>query len=140
MTIVVDTNVVVSAAFWPTSEDRRCFVLLARRKCRIAVTQVILREYRSVALRVGRRECPGKDPGPLLDWIERVALFVEPALLGKRRSRDARDDPFLACALTSRAEFIVTKDKDLLALNRPFGVRIVTPRDFVRRLGPGNPK
>ena len=38
MTIVVDTNVVVSAAFWPKSEDRRCFVLLARRKCRLAVT------------------------------------------------------------------------------------------------------
>jgi len=38
VTIVVDTNVVVSAAFWPKSEDRRCFVLLARRKCRLAVT------------------------------------------------------------------------------------------------------
>ena len=42
MTIVVYTNVVVSAAFWPKSEDRRCFVLLARRKCRLAVTEVIL--------------------------------------------------------------------------------------------------
>lgn len=55
MTIVVDTNVVVSAAFWPKSEDRRCFALLARRKCRLAVTHVILREYRSVAARIGRR-------------------------------------------------------------------------------------
>ncbi len=36
MTVVVDTNVVVSAALWPKSEDRRCFVLLARRKCHLA--------------------------------------------------------------------------------------------------------
>jgi predicted nucleic acid-binding protein len=42
VTVVVDTNVVVSAAFWPRSEDRRCFVLLARRKCRLAVTEVVL--------------------------------------------------------------------------------------------------
>ena len=109
MTIVVDTNVVVSAAFWPKSEHRRCFTSLARRKCRLAVTKVILDEYRSVAARIGRRECPERDPAPFLDWIEHVALLVEPSPLGKRRSRDAKDDPFIACALATRAEFIVTK-------------------------------
>lgn len=134
MIVVVDTNVVVSAAFWPRSEDRRCFVLLARRKCRLAVTEVILDEYHALAVRIGRRECPDKDPTPFLDWIERVALLVQPAPLGKRRSRDAKDDPFLACALASHAEFIVTKDKDLLALEKPFGVEVVTPREFYRRL------
>jgi putative PIN family toxin of toxin-antitoxin system len=134
VTIVVDTNVVVSAAFWPKSEDRRCFVLLARRKCRLAVTTAILEEYRTLAARIGRREYPDKDPNPFLDWIERVALLVEPSPIGKQRSRDAKDDPFLACALASRAEFIVTKDKDLLALDKPFGVAIVTPREFYRKL------
>lgn len=134
MTVVVDTNVLVSAAFWPKSEDRRCFVLLARRRCRLAVTGTILDEYRTLAARIGRRECPDKDPTPFIDWIERVALLVEPSPLGKRRSRDAKDDPFLACALASRAEFIVTKDKDLLALEKPFGVEILTPREFYRRL------
>ena len=134
MTIVVDTNVVVSAAFWPKSEDRRCFVLLARRKCRLAVTEVILEEYRTLVARIGRRECPDRDPTPLLDWIERVALLVEPVPLGRRRSRDVKDDLFLACALASRAECIVTKDKDLLALEKPFGVEILTPRAFYRKL------
>jgi putative PIN family toxin of toxin-antitoxin system len=134
--VVVDTNVVVSAAFWPRSEDRRCFVLLARRKCRLAVTKAILDEYRALATRIGRRECPDKDSTPFLDWIERAALLVEPSPLGKRRSRDAKDDPFLDCALASRAEFIVTKDKDLLALEKPFGIKIVTPREFYRKLEP----
>jgi putative PIN family toxin of toxin-antitoxin system len=132
--VVVDTNVVVSAAFWSRSEDRRCFVLLARRKCRLAVTEAILDEYRTLATRIGRRECPDKDPAPFLDWIGRVALLVEPSPLGKRRSRDVKDDPFLACALASRAEFIVTKDKDLLALEKPFGVETVTPRELYRRV------
>lgn len=133
MIVVADTNVVVSAAFWPRSEDRRCFVLLARRRCRLAVTEAILDEYRAVAVRIGRRECPDRDPAPFLDWIERVALLVEPSPLGKPRSRDVTDDPFLACALTGRAEFIVTKDKDLLDLGKPFGIEIVSPREFYRR-------
>ena len=47
MIVVVDTNVVVSAAFWPRSQDRRCFVLLARRKCRLAVTEAILDELKA---------------------------------------------------------------------------------------------
>ena len=134
MIIVVDTNVVVSAAFWPRSEDRRCFLLLARRRCRLAVSEVILQEYRTLAARIGRPECPDKDPTPFLDWIERVALLVEPSPLGKQRSRDVKDDAFLACALASHAEFIVTKDKDLLALEKPFGVEILRPREFHRRL------
>jgi uncharacterized protein len=134
--IVADTNVVISAAFWPKSEDRRCFVLMARRKCRLAVTEVILHEYRALAVRIGRRECPDRDPTAFLDWIESTALLVEPAPLGKQRSRDAKDDPFLACALASRAELIVTKDKDLLELGKPFGVTVLTPRELYRRLEP----
>lgn len=51
MTIVVDTNVVVSAGFWPKSEDRKLFLLLARRKCRMAVTHSILDEWRIVTPR-----------------------------------------------------------------------------------------
>ena len=66
MIVAVDTNVMVSAAFWPRSEDRRCFVLLARRKCRLAVTEAILDEYRTLATRIGGREFPDKDPTPFL--------------------------------------------------------------------------
>lgn len=135
MNLVVDTNVVVSAAHWPASEDRRCFLLLARRGFRLAVTVPILEEYRNVTARVGLRECPMVNPLPFLDWIERVGLLVEPARLGKQRSRDAKDDPFLACALASGAAFIVTKDRDLLALGKPFGVETITPRGFSRRIG-----
>lgn len=63
-----------------------------------------------------------------------MALLVDPSPLGKRRNRDAKEDPFLACALASHAEFIVTKDKDLLALEKPFGVETVTPRESYRRV------
>jgi predicted nucleic acid-binding protein len=79
--MVLDTNVVVSAAFWPKSEDRRCLVLLARRKCRLAVTEVVLREYRALAARIGRRECPGRTsesvtrpPGGLLQSSSKSSI------------------------------------------------------------------
>lgn len=51
-------------------------------------------------------------------WLRLKAKWVEPAPLGKRRSRDAKDDPFLACALSAKAGFVVTRGDDLLALGK----------------------
>ena len=53
--------------------------------------------------------------------------------MGKARSRDPKDDIFLACALSARARFIVSSDQDLLKLGKPFGIEIVQPAQFIAR-------
>src|SRR5438477_1467141 len=116
MIVVIDTNVFVSAAFWPQGESRRCFYLLARRRFQLAVTPAILEEYRELASRIRRAEFPEKDPQPFLDWVEEKSLHFAPALLGKQRSKDMKDDIFLAGALASGAALIVSKDHHLLDL------------------------
>jgi len=60
--------------------------------------------------------------------------MVSPAPLGKQRSRDAKDDPYLACALAAPASFLVSRDEDLLVLGKPFGIEIITPRELLTRL------
>jgi predicted nucleic acid-binding protein len=60
-----------------------------------------------------------------------VAHFVSPAALGKQRSRDLKDDRYLACALGAGAKLLVSNDRDLLALQKPFGVAIVTPVELL---------
>ena len=129
MNVVIDTNVVVSAIFWP-GESRQCLSHWAKRRFHLAITTLILDEYCEIAHRLGRR-FPTVNPGPWLEWIEAKAKVFEPALVGRRRSRDPDDDLFLSCALASKAPIIVSKDQDLLVLERPFGVRILEPRQFV---------
>lgn len=73
------------------------------------------------------------NPEPWLKWIESKAKVYEPAAVGKQRSRDRDDDPFLACALASGAKAIISKDADLLVLEKPFGIEILTPREFLAR-------
>lgn len=135
MTVVFDTNVFVSAAISQTGSARRCFVLLARRKFQLAVTKQILLEYETAAEDFARK--PGNHHGikwrPLFHWIHGKAVCFEPAPLGKQRSRDADDDIFLACALAGGAKIVVSHDKDLLALEKPFGVEIIRPAAFVAR-------
>jgi len=73
-------------------------------------------------------------PWPLFNWFRGACRQVEPVPLGKQRSRDPSDDPYLACALAAKAQFIVTRDPDLLVLDKPFGVQIVSPRALLQRL------
>ena len=132
MNVVADTNVVVSAIFWP-GESRRCLALWARRRFHLAITIPVFEEYREIARRVAKK-IPQVNPELWLNWIERKAKVYEPAALGKQRSRDSDDDPFLGCALASNARMIVSKDDDLLALEKPFGIAILTPRQFLARI------
>lgn len=73
-------------------------------------------------------------PATILAWYNANVKRVEPAPLGKQRSRDVKDDPYLACALGAGAKIIVTRDDDLLALGKPFGIQIMTPRELLVRL------
>ena len=57
---------------------------------------------------------------------------MEPVPLGKPRSRDPKDDRYLACALGAKAEALVSNDRDLLALEGPCGVAILTPVEFLK--------
>lgn len=49
-------------------------------------------------------------------------------------TRDPKDDYLIAYALVGRADYLVTGDADLLALEQVGDVKIVTPRTFVQKL------
>ena len=60
--------------------------------------------------------------------------LIEPSELGKQRSRDPKDDPYLTVALAAGAKLICSHDEDLLDLEKPFGIEIITPRVLLSRL------
>jgi putative PIN family toxin of toxin-antitoxin system len=130
---VLDTNVFVAAVGW-RGASYRVVVAAARRQVRLVVTREILDEYAAAARRVGLPRGFAARVEPALRWLERSALWVDPAPLGKRRSRDATDDQFLAAALASGARQVVAYDNDLLTLGKPFGVTIQRPEAFLRTL------
>lgn len=58
-----------------------------------------------------------------------------PALTGI--VRDPNDDMIVACAVAANADFLVSRDKDLLALGSYEAIEVVTPEDFLRILRKG---
>jgi putative PIN family toxin of toxin-antitoxin system len=129
--VVLDANVVFAGVGW-RGEAYNCLLAMAKRRITVFATLEILEEVRAlVADRGNKFKYP---PVTTLNWYcDRVKL-VEPAPLGKQRSRDAKDDPYLACALAAAAKVIVSRDDDLLALEKPFGIQIITPRELLAKL------
>jgi predicted nucleic acid-binding protein len=77
-------------------------------------------------------EAPNANAPGALTWVKAKALWVEPSPLGKQRSRDIKDERFLAAALAANAKAIVSYDRDLLVLEKPFGISIMRPAGFLQ--------
>ena len=59
------------------------------------------------------------------------AEIVEKTLkLQEKACKDPEDIKFLECAISGRADFVVSGDKDLLALKYIKGIRIITPQEL----------
>ena len=131
MRVVLDANVVFAGAGW-RGEAHHCLLAMAKRRITVFATLEILEEVRALIAERGNKFKHA--PHNLLTWYYDRVKMVDPSPLGKQRSRDVKDNPYLACALGAGAKIIVTRDNDLLALEKPFGIQIITPRELLVRL------
>lgn len=133
MRAVLDANAVAAGVCW-NGEGYLLLVKLARRRFTACATEDTLEETRETCERLIREREPRHNALARLNWYASCVRLFPPAPLGKRRSRDAKDDPYLAAALASESRVIVTYDNDLLSLEKPFGVTILRPAGFFRLL------
>jgi predicted nucleic acid-binding protein len=131
--VVFDANVIASGVCW-RGESYLCLVKLARRQVFAFGALETLAETNTVVTELIRRKQPPHGGSNLLNWyLERVKV-VDPAALGKKRSRDLTDDAYLSAALSAKAHGIVTYERGLLVLGKPFGIPIITPAQFLKNL------
>jgi putative PIN family toxin of toxin-antitoxin system len=131
--LVLDTNIVVSAALKPDGLQRTVFLVAITKPARLYVSEPILAEYRTVLARPELRIRKGLRR-QLLKFIENHAHLVVPS----RRVRAAShpgDDMFLECADEARADYLITGNL------RHFpkfwkATKIVSSREFVGLVGP----
>lgn len=129
---VLDTNVLVSAAFFSTSIPRRAFTI-ARTRGDLLLSAALLRELRDVFSRPKFDRYASTDVRiELLLELERSALFVS-IRETVQECRDPKDDRVLEVAVNGGATCIVSGDADLLVLDLFRGIPILLPAAFVER-------
>jgi putative PIN family toxin of toxin-antitoxin system len=131
--LVIDTNVVISAALKPEGLQRTTFLLVITKPARLCVSQPFLEEYAEVLsrpefkIRKGLRQ-------QLLQLMKNRGNLVVPS----RRlevSGDPDDNRFLECADAARADYLVTGN--LRHFPRFWKKsKIITPREFIGLVAP----
>jgi uncharacterized protein len=129
MKIVLDTNVLLSAAWRDRLPEKVLLHVATDRDCQWIVTAPILKEY----LEVLQRPKFGLTAALIQQWAEliemRTVLLATPTA-NVSQLRDPKDAIFLAAAVASIAEFLITGDNDLLQLKSAGATRIVTVAEF----------
>lgn len=130
MKVVVDTNVLVSAALKDKDPEIVLLWIVARPGCDWLVTREILDEYMAVLARpkFGLPEDLQREWRTLLN----TATTLIPTDLAPTFLRDPSDAKFLACALTGGADFFITGDRDFEAAEKLLTTRIVSIALFKR--------
>lgn len=128
--IVLDANVLLSAALFKKSEIRQLFDNV-RLKHTIVVSDACFDEFKEVIYRPKFSKYIEPDEVELfLRLFRETALFV-PVTQKLTICRDPKDNQFLELALASQAHYLITGDQDLLVLN-PFGTtQILSPAEFL---------
>ena len=132
--VVLDTNVLLSGIAYPASIPGKIMAAWRHGSVEVVLSDFILDELRRVLPRLQSRH--GLNKSEINDLIDSLALLaetVEPeAGLLEAALRDANDQPVLGTLLAARsasgASYLVTGDKDLLALADRYPV--VTPARF----------
>ncbi len=104
--LVIDTNVLISAALKPDGLQRTTLILAVTKPARLYVSQPILEEYRNVLTRPDLKIRKGLSR-QLLQVIANRSYLVRP----NRRlevTSDSSDNMFLECADAAGADYLVT--------------------------------
>jgi len=131
--LVIDTNVVVSAALKPDGLQRTVLLLAITKPARLYVSPPILSEYRNVLARPQLRIRRGHRQ-QLLQLIENSSYSVSPSQ-ALQISTDPADNIFLECADSARADYLVTGNQ------RHFPkfwrqTKVISSREFIGIIAP----
>jgi len=130
---VLDTNVIVSGLAYPASIPGRIVSAWREGGLEVTLSRYIVDEVRRVLPRLSHIRRTPSEIEDLIDSIIFLADIVEPDSREDASLRDPADQKVLATLLASRADYLITGDKDLLALAEKYP--ILTPAAFWARHG-----
>lgn len=132
MRVIVDTNVVVSAILRDRLPEKVLLFLIARPDFEWVASGEILAEYREVL----HRPKFALPESVLNKWEERFrsAIAEWPVNIPAVFPRDLKDAKFLACALATEADFLITGDRDFSEARKLGSTKIVSVSQFDKLL------
>lgn len=129
MRVVIDTNVLVSAVLKDRAPEKVILYVASQPDLEWIVSPQILKEYKDVLA----RDVFGLPADVLRAWFSlldamTVMIDVDFAI---EFPRDRKDVPFLACALSADADYLITGDRDFSEAQKLLKTTILSVSQFV---------
>jgi len=134
--LVLDTNTFVSAFFWEGNEAE-LLRKIEQGKAKLYITTEILKEVEEVVKRPKFNEIMKKvslTPDQIVQKIFSLSHLIIAPKLNIKACRDEKDNKFLECAESSKADYLVSGDEDLLSLEEYKGIPIARTSRILKLL------
>lgn len=135
--VVLDSVVFVSAFVTEDGLASKLLMELAE-KANLYISEEILQEIRHVLLEKAhirkRFSYSNTNVEKFIEVLRAKCKVIESLPDFRVIERDPKDDKILACAVYAQADYIVSRDLDLLDLGSYQEIQIVTPEDFIQYL------
>lgn len=128
MTVVLDTNVVISALKSASGASLQLIYLIRSGRLRPALSAPLMFEYEDVACRPGL--LPHLSPSDIngfLDWFASVSNLHKVYFLWRPLLKDPKDDMVLETADSAGADYLVTDNVSDFDRASSIGIRVITP-------------
>ncbi|RLF04834.1 MAG: putative toxin-antitoxin system toxin component, PIN family [Thermoprotei archaeon] len=135
--VVLDTNVWVSI-FMKKVLGREFAKVFGRKDVEICVSDAILKEICRVLVYPKIRKLLKASNVTVKEIVHVIlenSVLVRPSLKLNVIREDPEDNRVLGCAVYVNARFIVSVDKHLLNLKKYDDIVIITPKEFLERVG-----
>jgi putative PIN family toxin of toxin-antitoxin system len=136
--IILDTNVLIAALRSKRGASNQLLSLVGTQKFEIHDSVPLVLEYEDVLQR--QREELGlssEEVSALIDSLCALAHHHDIYFLWRPLLSDVNDELILELAVSARCEYIVTHNiADFKGID-PFGIRAVTPAEFLKIIGEG---
>ena len=134
--VVIDTNVLVAALLSNLGASHRLLRLVGDHRWQINLSVPLVLEYEQTLKRVCTGGAlSGGDIDSVLHFLCANANLRPIFFLWRPLLPDPKDDFVLELAVESRADFVLTfNTRDFVGADR-FGVRVISPREFLAIIG-----
>ena len=131
--VVLDTNVVVSAALSPAGSPSQILEMADQRIIQFWISPAVFAEYADVLSRLKVGVAPARAK-TMLTGIKGMSRFITPTTKVEISS-DPDDNIFLECAEAAKARYLVTGNTRHSPEQWKY-IRVVTPKKFIDVVGP----
>ena len=128
MKVVFDTNIYISALVIPNSKAEEAIIKIIEGSDTLLLSKEIMGEILSVLSIKFHRD--REAISHVAFYLSDLARMIKPT----RKIRLFKDDPdnrILECAVSGRADVIVTGDKEILKLGEYEGITIISLKDYL---------